>query len=83
MEILYPEGLDFAEKYNANCYKDLDKDTKNYLNSLWNKLIISTSAPVENEQSGCKASIGIGGIGVVVISATCAAIMFKRKKRKN
>ena len=83
MEILYPEGLDFAEKYNANCYKDLDKDTKNYLNSLWNKLIISTSAPIENEQSGCKASIGIGGIGFVATSVACAAIALKKKKRKN
>ena len=41
-EILYPEGLDFAQKYDANCYKDLDKSTKDYLNSLWNKLTISS-----------------------------------------
>ena len=42
IEILYPEGFDFAEKYDANCYKDLDKKTKDYLNSLWNKLTISS-----------------------------------------
>ncbi len=41
IQILYPEGFDFADKYDANCYKDLDKRTKDYLNSLWNKLTIS------------------------------------------
>lgn len=41
IEILYPENFDFAEKYDANCYKDLDKKTKEYLNSLWNRLTIS------------------------------------------
>ena len=41
-DILYPEDLNFAEKYDANCYKDLDKKTKDYLNSLWNKLTISS-----------------------------------------
>ena len=37
IEVLYPDGFDFAEKYDANCYKDLDKSTKEYLNSLWEK----------------------------------------------
>ena len=37
IEVLYPDGFDFAEKYDANCYKDLDKATKEYLNSLWEK----------------------------------------------
>ena len=35
MSVLYPEGFDFAAKYNENCYKDLDKSTKEYLNSNW------------------------------------------------
>ena len=42
IEILYPENFDFAKKYDANCYKDLDKETKDYLNSLWNRLTISS-----------------------------------------
>ncbi|MBE6576754.1 MAG: extracellular solute-binding protein [Ruminococcaceae bacterium] len=37
IEVLYPENFDFAEKYDANCYKDLDKETKQYLNSIWEK----------------------------------------------
>ena len=35
--ILYPEDFDFAKAYDANCYKDLDKDTKAYINELWNE----------------------------------------------
>lgn len=35
--ILYPEDFDFAKAYDANCYKDLDKDTKAYINDLWNE----------------------------------------------
>ncbi len=37
MDILYPENFDFAAKYDANCYKDLDKETKAYLNTIWEK----------------------------------------------
>jgi spermidine/putrescine transport system substrate-binding protein len=37
MEVLYPEDFDFAAAYDANCYKDLDKKTKELLNSLWEK----------------------------------------------
>lgn len=36
IEILYPENFDFAKAYDANCYKDLDKETKAYINELWN-----------------------------------------------
>ncbi len=42
MDILYPEDFDFSKKYDSNCFKDLDKKTKDYLNSLWNKLTISS-----------------------------------------
>lgn len=37
IEILYPEDLDFAKAYDANCYKDLDKETKAYINDRWNE----------------------------------------------
>ena len=39
--ILYPEGFDFHANYDANCYKDLPADMKEYLNSLWNTLVTS------------------------------------------
>ena len=38
--ILYPEGFSFHEKYDANCYKDLDAQTKKLLNELWENLKI-------------------------------------------
>ena len=37
IEILYPENFDFAKVYDANCYKDLDKETKAYINDRWNE----------------------------------------------
>ena len=39
IEILYPENFDFHANYDANCYKDLPADMKEYLNSLWNELV--------------------------------------------
>ena len=37
-DILYPKDFDFAAAYDSNCYKDLDKDTKAYLNKKWEEL---------------------------------------------
>ena len=39
IEILYPENFDFHANYDANCYKDLSPDMKEYLNKLWNELV--------------------------------------------
>ena len=41
IEILYPEDFDFQANYDANCYKDLPAEMKDYLNSLWNELVTS------------------------------------------
>ena len=41
IEILYPEDFDFHANYDANCYKDLPAEMKDYLNSLWNELVTS------------------------------------------
>ena len=37
-EILYPSEFDFAASYDQNCYKDLDKATKEYYNKKWEEL---------------------------------------------
>ena len=41
MEILYPELGSFAEEYNKLAYKNLDSDTLNYLNTLWENVKIN------------------------------------------
>ncbi len=48
MAVLYPEGFDFAAKYNENCYKDLDKSTKEHLNSKWEEF----KTGMDDEQEG-------------------------------
>ena len=41
MEVLYPELGSFAEEYNKLAYKNLDSDTLNYLNTLWENVKIN------------------------------------------
>ena len=40
IDILYPENFDFHAQYDANCYKDLNANTKKLLNDLWENLKI-------------------------------------------
>ena len=41
MAILYPNWGDFAEKYNAYAYRNLDAGLLDYINSLWETLKIN------------------------------------------
>ncbi|MDO4974585.1 MAG: spermidine/putrescine ABC transporter substrate-binding protein [Eubacteriales bacterium] len=41
MAILYPEFGDFAALYNEYAYRNLDQETLDYLNTLWEELKIS------------------------------------------
>ena len=41
MEVLYPELGSFAEEYNKLAYKNLDSDTLNNLNTLWENVKIN------------------------------------------
>ncbi len=41
MEILYPEGVNFAEEYNKLAYRNLDDEMLGYMNSLWENLKIN------------------------------------------
>ena len=38
MDILYPEMESFREAYNAYAYRNLDAETLNYINSLWERI---------------------------------------------
>ncbi len=41
MEVLYPEIGDFSENYNKYAYRNLDAETLDYVNTLWEKVKIS------------------------------------------
>lgn len=41
MEILYPEMDDFSALYNQNAYRNLDPETQNYMNTLWETVKIN------------------------------------------
>lgn len=41
MAILYPGADGFSEKYNTYAYRNLDRETLDYMNSLWETLKIS------------------------------------------
>ena len=77
IEILYPEDFDFAEKYDKNCYKDLDKDTKAYINDLWGKY-----ATGSGEDSGYSSIAFDLGVIVAIVAAAGAVIMISKRKKK-
>ena len=76
MAVLYPEGFDFAAKYNENCYKDLDKSTKEYLNSRWEEFKTGMD---EEEESFFDASDWI--LILVIVLAIAWLIVAKIIKR--
>ena len=81
--ILYPENFNFAEKYDANCYKDLDKDTKQYLNSLWEKF--KTGVLIEGEEGEEVDTISteiVIVIAVVAVAAVITTVTLVNKKKK-
>ena len=41
MEILYPEVENFSKNYNEFAYQNLDQETLDYVNSLWETLKIN------------------------------------------
>lgn len=43
MDILYPDDFDFHAEYDKYCFKNLDRDTLNLVNSLWEKVKLDDS----------------------------------------
>jgi spermidine/putrescine transport system substrate-binding protein len=83
--ILYPDNFNFAEKYDANCYKDLDKDTKQYLNSLWEKF--KTGVVIEGEEGAVDDAVSSEIVSLIVVAViiaviTTVALVNKKKKRR-
>ena len=77
IEILYPEDFDFAAAYDANCYKDLDKDTKAYINALWSKYATNQTA-----DNGCGSTLSVSAVIFCAVITLGTGLVFK-KKRKN
>ena len=85
IRILYPDNLNFAKKYDANCYKDLDKDTKQYLNSQWEKF--KTGVLIEGEDGDQNDTVIIEIITATVIVTVIITVIaitriIKKRKRK-
>ena len=87
-EILYPEDFDFAAAYDENCYKDLDAETKAYLNEKWTDFRTSGGEvlPEEGEEEGSDGMVAaivatsIGG--AVLVGFGIYGFCRYRKKRK-
>ncbi len=73
MEILYPEGFNFAEELNSYAYRNLDSGTLELVNSLWEDMKITGGLPADVYVTAAVLAVGIAvGIAVIVI----------RKKRR-
>jgi len=75
MAILYPENFDFAQKYDQNCYKDLNVETKAYINELWSKY-----ATDYTEEEGCGSLIAGGSSIAIAIVTVGMAFIVKKKE---
>ena len=81
MAVLYPENFNFAEKYDSNCYKDLSKSTKAYLNSSWETL--KTGMADENEPFFDLSDwilIAVIAVSLILIITTTLVKKHKRKR---
>lgn len=75
LEILYPEGLDFAAEYDKNCYKSLPSETLSMVNDLWEELKIDSSL-------GAGVYIACGLIIAVIAFFGIYNAFVKAKRRK-
>jgi len=75
--ILYDKPFD-PEEYNKNCYKDLDKETKEYINELWGKY-----ATGSGEDEGYSIIVfDLIVIGVILAAVGVVIFVFKRKRKR-
>lgn len=75
MEILYPEGFNFADELEKNAFRNLDPETLEYVASLWEELKITGGLP-----SG--VYILAAAIAIAIISAIALAVVEKRRRAK-
>lgn len=73
MEILYPEGFNFAEELNTYAYRNLDDGTLDMINSLWEEMKITGGLPT--------SVYVITVVLVVLIASMIAAVVIVKKRR--
>ncbi len=81
MEILYPDNFDFYESYQANCYRDLDASTKNYINTLWARYA-TTQGDDDSLALETKTIIELSVYGLIIVSIVGSVFISKRRKHR-
>ncbi len=75
MEILYPEGFDFAAALNEYGYRNLDPETLSLVSSLWEELKITGGLPTGVYVTAATLAVAVAAI-IVCISVV------KRRRAK-
>ncbi len=65
MEILYPEDFNFHAEYEKYCFRNLDRDTLNMVNNLWEEVKLDDSLGIA-VYILCFLSVGAVTAGIVV-----------------
>lgn len=65
MEILYPEDFDFHAEYDKYCFKNLDRETLNMVNTLWEEIKLDDSLGIAVYVL-CFISVGAVVAGIIV-----------------
>ncbi len=79
--VLYPTDFDFAAKYDANCYKDLDPQSKEYLNSLWEKFKTGVETDDGDEAETIWSAVIIFVVAIIIIAIVLLIILKRKFKR--
>ena len=71
MEVLYPEGFDFAANYNKMSFHNLDADTLAAVNTLWEELMLNGGM-----------GIAVYILAAVIVVALVAFVLYRRAVKK-
>ncbi|MBQ8382862.1 MAG: spermidine/putrescine ABC transporter substrate-binding protein [Clostridia bacterium] len=75
MDILYPEDFDFHGQYDKYCFKNLDRDTLNMVNGLWEDVKLSDSIGIS------VYVLCILVIVVIVVMVVRHTVVWKRRSK--
>lgn len=75
MEILYPEGFNFADELEKNAYRNLDSETLNLVSSLWEELKITGGLP-----TGVYVTAGV--LAVLIAGLIVSGVVVKKRREK-